>query len=355
MRSSMRVCSRSSPAAAASYAAKLSGALRDPGATTTSRDARLDQRRDDGAGGVGGAHERRSCRSPRTSASRASQCATRSGDALHQRLVHDRQPHGQGTVDREQRLGHDVGLEQLHGREPAGVRQLRQRGRERDARGDPDRRLQRRRHDHGQPDVLGDPQAGAHATERLHLEHRHVGGLELAHPVGVGGPADRLVGGDGYADGPAYPRQVLDGGDRLLDVLEPARGPVEHRDVRHGGVQVPEPVDVDAHPAVGAERVAHGFEAGLVVGEGLPGFGDLDLGGAAAAAQHDRVRLLGADRGDGDVDRHARRARETASHRRRPPPRSAATARATAASYSRNGLHSPHPAGPADAARPRAR
>ena len=36
-RSSMRVCSRSSPALAASYAAKESGALRDPGARTTSR------------------------------------------------------------------------------------------------------------------------------------------------------------------------------------------------------------------------------------------------------------------------------------------------------------------------------
>ena len=36
LRSSMRVCSRSRPAAAASYAAKLSGALREPGAITTS-------------------------------------------------------------------------------------------------------------------------------------------------------------------------------------------------------------------------------------------------------------------------------------------------------------------------------
>ena len=34
--------------------------------------------------------------------------------------------------------------------------------------------------------TLGDAQAGSHAAQRLHLQHGDVGGLEVAHPVGVG-------------------------------------------------------------------------------------------------------------------------------------------------------------------------
>ncbi len=112
------------------------------------------------------------------------------------------------------------------------------------------------------------------------------------------------------------------------------------------GVEVPQAVDVDPDPAVGAERVAHGLEPGLVVGERLAGLGDLDLGGAAAAAQHDGVRLLGTDGRHGDVDRHAR-SRSGAGQ----SPAAASSAQrshgsATSASYSRKGLHSPQPAAP---------
>ena len=49
------------------------------------------------------------------------------------------------------------------GREPARVRQLRQRGRERHARGDPDRRLHHRAHHRGDARSLRDLERGAHA------------------------------------------------------------------------------------------------------------------------------------------------------------------------------------------------
>ncbi len=81
-----------------------------------------------------------------------------------------------------------------------------------------------------QADVLGDPQAGADAAQRLHLEHRDVGGVEVADPVGVLGAPDRLVGGDRHVDPAADQGQVLHVRDRLLDVLQAAGGAVEPRD-----------------------------------------------------------------------------------------------------------------------------
>ena len=71
-----------------------------------------------------------------------------------------------------------------------------QRRREREPGGDADARLDRAGDHDRQADVLGDPQAGAYAAQRLHLQYGDVGRLEVAHPVGVGGPADRLVRGD---------------------------------------------------------------------------------------------------------------------------------------------------------------
>ena len=114
------------PAAAASYAANASGALREPGASTTSRTPASTSAGDHGAGEVGrgghgrpilphGAHggqplppTRRPGRArPRAASSAASSTA---GTA-----------HRQHPVDRQQRVdGHVVG-EQLHGRQPAGV------------------------------------------------------------------------------------------------------------------------------------------------------------------------------------------------------------------------------------------
>ena len=79
VRSSIRVCSRTRPASAASYAAKDSGALREPGASTISRtpSATSAVRTARASVVASRAHDR----NPRTSASRASQCATRSSVA----------------------------------------------------------------------------------------------------------------------------------------------------------------------------------------------------------------------------------------------------------------------------------
>ena len=152
-------------------------------------------------------------RNPRTSASRASQCATRSGVAASRSRAAGSTvaaPTGRNPSTGSSGLGGHVGGEQLHGGEAARVRQLGQRGGQGEPGGDPDRGLERRGDDDGQPDVLGDPQAGADPAERLHLEHRHVGRLEVADPVGVLGPADRLVRGDRDVDPAAYGGEVLD-------------------------------------------------------------------------------------------------------------------------------------------------
>ncbi len=117
------------------------------------------------------------------------------------------------------------------------------------------------------PDVLGDPQAGADAAERLHLEDRDVGRLEVADPVGVGGAPDRLVRGDRGGDPAAYDGEVLHRGTGLLDVLQPAGGPVELADRGDGRVHVPGAVRVDPDPPAGPEGVAHGLDAGDVGGQ----------------------------------------------------------------------------------------
>ena len=212
----------------------------------------------------------------------------------------------------------------------------------------PDRRLQGRGDHDRQADVLGDAQAGAHAAQRLHLEHGDVGGLQVAHPVGVGGAADRLVGGDRHVDPAPYDREVLDArrpaarrtrgrrrrasssgdrGDRVVDRPE--------RRWRRCG---------SAPSGPSASRTASSRASSSA--RRLAGLGDLHLGGAAATREHDRVRLLGSDGRHGDVDRHRGAQRAPASRRPRPRAAQRSQGAATAASYSRNGLHSPHPAPP---------
>ena len=169
--------------------------------------------------------------------------------------------------------------------EPARVRQLGQRGGQRDPGRQADGGLDRAGHDDRQPDPLGDLEGGAHPAERRHLEHGDVGGVERDDPVGVLGPPDRLVRGDRHrAPGPGQPDpqrgQVLDGRARLLDVLEVEA--VERPDGAFRRVEVPAAVRVDPEPAGGTERVAHRLAAGQVVGEGLAPLGDLDLGRAGS-------------------------------------------------------------------------
>ena len=97
----------------------------------------------------------------------------------------------------------------------------------------------------------------------------------------------------------------------------PTRSSSQHHP--DGGVDVPAAVGVDPHLAARPERVADGLDPRQVVGLGLAGLGDLDLGGAAAGRGPDDVgRGLRPDRRHGDVDRHRRRAAGRASRRRRP-------------------------------------
>ena len=182
--------------------------------------------------------------------------------------------------------------------------ELGQRRREGHAGGDADARLDGAGDHDRQADVLGDAQAGPHPAERLHLQHRDVGGLEVADPVGVLGPADRLVGGHRHVHATSYDSEVLDGHHRLLDVLQAAGRTVDRGDRADGLVDVPRAVGVDPHQAVRPERVAHRLDAGEVVGERLAALGDLDLGRAAAAGGDDGVRPVGVGGRDGDVDGH---------------------------------------------------
>ena len=278
-------------------------------------DTGLDQRRDDVTGQLGRGHEDRSWPTARTSASRARQWASRSGrsrTAAEVLLGHLRKPHGQIPVDGREPLVGDVVGQQADRGQSGVVLELRQGRRQGDPGGQPDRRLESRRHDCRQPDVLGDAQARPDPTERLHLQHRDVGRLELPHPVGIGRPSDRLVRGDEDRRTPPHRRQILDRGARLLDVLQAAGRPLQQLQRRDGGVDVPGPVGVHADPSARAERVAHGLEPGLVLGERARRVGHLDLGGPAARAGHQRVRLLGREHRHRHVDRHP------VAHRLRP-------------------------------------
>src|SRR4029079_19062492 len=115
-------------------------------------------------------------------------------------------------------------------------------------------------------------------------------------------------------DPTAYDGEVLHRGTRLLDVLEPAGGPVELADRVDGRVHVPRAVRVDPDPPSRPEGVAHGLDAGDVGGQGDAGIGDLDLGGRAAGPPAQVVGRLGRPDGHRRVHGHA------AAHRRRPVP-----------------------------------
>ena len=205
----------------------------------------------------------------------------------------------------------DGGGEQPHGPEAARERQRGERGAERDARGDADRRLERRRHDDGQPHLLGEIEARAHAAERLHLEHHDVGRVRAHDGERVLGAPDRLVRGDGHGGVAAlaapHGRETGHVGARLLDVLEAARRAVEVREAAQRLLGLPGAVRVDAHPTARAERVAHGLEARDLGSEGFeravgPALRDLDLGGAAPAGRGDELPgAVRSDRRDGDV------------------------------------------------------
>ncbi len=191
------------------------------------------------------------------------------GDGVVRSVVEHLSADRKEAVDRHERRCDDIAVEQRGGGEAAGVRELGQRSGEGETGGEADRGLDGAGHHDRQSDLLGDAQAGVHATERCDLEHRDVGGLELDDTHRVGGATDRLVGGDRHADLAAHRGEVLDAGAGLLDVLEPVRSDVECRDRADGLVDGPAAVGVDAHVAARTERVAYGLDPFDVVGEGL--------------------------------------------------------------------------------------
>jgi hypothetical protein len=150
-----------------------SGALRAPGASTTSRTPRpINSSTITRAHAVAlptsqlpGSHE------------------TSLPEPLH--LVVGLVPLQRGLVDCQfAHLDHPVhGDQWLHGQiigeqrdrvEPAGIGQFRQRSSQRKPGPDPDRCLKRTLDDHWQTDALGNLQAGSYAAERLHLENGDV-------------------------------------------------------------------------------------------------------------------------------------------------------------------------------------
>ncbi len=231
---------------------------------------------------------------------------------------------------------------------PHAIRQLGQRGRERDAGRQPDRRFDGAGHDHRQPAGLGDLQRRPHAAERLRLQHDDVGRAGRAHRQRVLGPPDRLVGRQRHVHPAAQRGQLIQRRARLLGVLKVKPG--ERPQHPLGLVDVPAAVGVDADLAVRADRVPDGRDPGDVVRLRLAGLGDLDLRGPAAGSGDDGVRLLRSDRRHGHVHRNAGRGPAPASRRRPPPARTPASGRTRAARTHGNGENSPHPAGPCSSA-----
>lgn len=171
----------------------------------------------------------------------------------------------------------------------------------------------------GRPARSASPRHVMDPAERRNLEHEQVGGpgpgdgervLRAAHGL-VRRDADR-------ADPDAPPLLPARGGAGLLDVLQAARGTVEHAQPGQRRLDVPRTVDIDPDRPARAQRVAHGLEPLDLVREALPALGDLDLGRPAAAAGcHDPADRGAVHRGDGDVDRH--RGAAVRASRRRPP------------------------------------
>ena len=110
-------------------------------------------------------------RATSSSPTRSLTCSPRLLVAREQVAVgHDR-AHGEHAVDRRQRRARHVTGQHPERRQAARVRQLRERGRERDPGRDPDRRLHHRAHHRRDARGFGDRERGAHATERLLLQH----------------------------------------------------------------------------------------------------------------------------------------------------------------------------------------
>ena len=95
--------------------------------------------------------------------------------------------------------------------------------------------------------------------------HDDIRGVGRQHALELGRRVDGLVGGDPHLDGASYAGEPLHVPVRhgLLDPVEAVLG--ETPDPLDGGVGVPRLVRVDAQRLLGADRLAHGRDHGIVV------------------------------------------------------------------------------------------
>ena len=196
----------------------------------------------------------------------------------------------------------DVGGQQAHRAQAAGVLQDGQGGGQPEPGADADAGVQGGADDGGQVELLRQDQGAAHPAERGGLEHDDVGGLQPPHGEGVGGQVHGLVGGDGHVDATAQDGEIGHARAGLLGVLQAAGGPVHEGQGVQGGLQVPGAAEVDAHAPERPQGGAHGAQAPQVGVEGSRGGGDPDLGGGGPGLGDEGVRLVGVDLGDDDVD-----------------------------------------------------
>jgi hypothetical protein len=163
------------------------------------------------------------------------------------------------------------------------VREVRQRGSERYASSDPNRRFESTRHDDRQATLLRDPQACRYAAERLHLQHENVSSVGGHDPRSIIPPSDGLVSGDRNVNASTYGCKFGYRAARLLDVLQTARSSIQLGDHSDSGIRIPSTVSVDSHGAAGSERISHRRDPLNVVLGVLFALGDLDLNRSASA------------------------------------------------------------------------
>ena len=216
-------------------------------------------------------------------------------------------PHLECPLERDERLIGDIGGEQRRCGKAAVVLELRDGGRQVQSHRDADGGLEGARDDDRECGIPNDAQRRRHTAERLGLDHEDVGGARPRDLQRVLGFAHALVGGDRHAQVPHAVAQLGEFGDaraRLLGVLEVVLG--EGVDRALGLVHVPGAVRVDPDAPLRPEDRAHRRDPLEIVGEALPGLGDLDLDGAASREPREHGRHVAElDRGQRRVHPHA--------------------------------------------------
>ena len=170
------------------------------------------------------------------------------------------------------------------GGQAAGVRQLRQRSRQRDARGDPDRRLHRARDDHGQADLLGDPQR-RRARRRAAATFSTAMSAASSRATRSGSSA-RRIDSSAATRTSTRRRTAASSSTRaagLLGVLETVGGRSSSRSIRTAAVDVPAAVGVDPHLPVRPSASRTAATRTRSSRSAWPGLGHLHLRGPQPA------------------------------------------------------------------------